>query len=423
MNNLIRKIKAILADKGLLNRILFIVFALFLFRALANVPIPGVDVTQLKEFLSGNQILGLLNIFSGGGLSNLSIVMIGVSPYITSAIILQILTVMIPRLKAMYSEEGELGRKKFAQVSRLLSIPLAIIQGFGLLAILQSQGIIEFATFFDKFTSLIVIVAGSVLIMWIGELISEYGIGNGVSILILAGIVASLPGSVSQLIFSFTPAQLPLYLGFIIIAIIVIAAVVYISEAERPIPITYAKQVRGGKMYGGVNSYLPLKINQAGVMPIIFALSILLFPQVIANFLAGLDGAVFQSIAKVLTFFMQTTWLYGIFYFILVFVFTYFYTAITFDPTALSQNLQKNGAFIPGIRPGNSTREYVTKILNRTTLFGALFLGIIAVLPIVMQGVTGISTLTLGGTALLIVVVVIIDIAKRVDAQVTMREY
>jgi len=417
------KIKIIFQDKSLRKRLGFILLALAIFRVFAAIPIPGIDASQLQDFLANNQFLGILNIFSGGGLSNLSVVMLGVGPYITAAIIMQLLTIMIPRLKALYHEEGELGRKKFTQYSRLLTVPLAIVQGFGLLTLLTRQGIITDISSFEFFTSIVIVTAGSVLLMWIGELISEYGIGNGVSLLIFAGIIAALPGQISQLVFTFDPAQIPVYLAFLAVAIVIVAGVVLVTEAERPIPVTYAKQVRGMKMYGGVSTYLPLRVNQAGVMPIIFALSILLFPDMIGAVLSGVDNSVVQSIAGVLTRFSQTTWLFAIFYFLLVFVFTYFYTAITFDPESLSKNLQKSGAFIPGIRPGQSTAVYISKILNRITLMGALFLGFIAVLPVLMQTFTGIQTLAIGGTALLIAVSVVLDLVKKVEAQISMREY
>lgn len=252
---------------------------------------------------------------------------------------------------------------------------------------------------------------------------SEFGIGNGVSLLIFAGIVAVLPSNVMQLIFTFDVSQVPIYLGFVFSGLLIVAGVVLVTEAERPIPVTYAKQVRGMKMYGGGSTYLPLRVNQAGVIPIIFALSILLFPQMLGALLARFDGVIVAKVSQILISFSQTSWIYAIFYFILVFVFTYFYTAVTFDPESLSVNLQKSGAFIPGIRPGVSTSEYISKVLSRITLLGATFLGFIAVLPLIMQAVTGIATLALGGTAILIVVAVVLDLIKKIDAQISMREY
>jgi preprotein translocase subunit SecY len=423
MENIFNKIKIVWEDKNLRNRILFVLGALVLFRLLAAIPIPGIDATKLSQFLSNNQFFGILNIFSGGGLSNLSIIMLGVGPYITSSIIMQLLTIMVPRLKALYQEEGDLGKQKFTQYSRILTVPLALLQGFGLIVLLQKQGILESLGLFSMIGNLLVIAAGSLLLMWIGELITEYGISNGVSILIFAGIVSALPTHISQLLFTFDVSQIPLYIALAVGSILVIAGVVFITEAERPIPVTYAKRVRGMKVYGGVSTYIPLRLNQAGVIPIIFALSILLFPQMLGNFLINSSNTIVAKIAAGLVAFSANTWLYSSAYFVLVLLFTYFYTAVTFDPKSMSENLQKNGAFIPGIRPGQPTEEYVSRILNRITLVGAMFLGLIAVLPLIVKNVTGIQSIAIGGTALLIVVSVVIDIIKKIDAQISMREY
>ncbi|HTE48757.1 MAG TPA: preprotein translocase subunit SecY [Candidatus Paceibacterota bacterium] len=423
MQNFLNKIKLIWTDITLRKRVLFVLFALIVFRLLAAIPIPGIDTLELNRFLANNQFFGILNIFSGGGLTNLSIIMLGVGPYITSSIIMQLLTIMVPALKRIYHEEGEAGRKRFTQYSRLLTVPLAAIQGFALLAILENQSILVNLSAFARITNLIIVIAGSILLMWIGELVSEFGIGNGVSLIIFAGIVARLPSRVSELIFTFNVSQIPLYLVFAVVAVVVIAGIVLVTEAERPIPVTYAKRVRGMKMYGGGSTYLPLRVNQAGVIPIIFALSILLFPQMIGTFLARFTSPIIMKISSALISFTQTSLLYAVLYFILVFVFTYFYTAVTFDPEALSTNLQKNGAFIPGIRPGASTSEYISKVLIRITLLGAVFLGFIAILPLIMQHLTGITTLALGGTSILIVVSVVLDLIKKVDAQISMREY
>lgn len=423
MESLFQKLSVILHDASLRRRIFYIFFILLLFRVGANIPVPGVDIIRLQEFFANNQFLGLLNVFSGGGLSNLSIVMLGLGPYITGSIIMQLITIMSPKLKAMYHEEGELGKKKFNQYSRLLTVPLALLQGFGLLTLLERQGILTYTNLFDKSLDIVVVVTGAVLLMWLGELLTEYGIGNGVSLLIFAGIVSGLPSTIGQLAFTFDVSQIPMYLGFIAVSIMIIAGVVFITESERPIPVTYAKRIRGNKVYGGVSTYLPLRVNQAGVIPIIFALSILLFPQMIANFLANVSNPIVQTISSVVLLVLQNPWIYASLYFILVFLFTYFYTAITFDPDTMATNLQKNGAFIPGVRPGHMTSEYVGNILNRITFVGALFLGIIAVLPLAMQGLTGVSSFAIGGTALLIVVSVVLDLVKKIDAQIAMREY
>lgn len=423
MDNFLRKMNMMFTDKTLRNRVLFVLGVLVVFRFLSAIPIPGVDMIRLQNFIANNQFVGVLNIFAGGGLSTLSIIMLGVGPYITSSIIMQLLTIMSPRLKAMYQEDGEIGRKKFTQLSRMLTIPLAIIQGVALLVLLQRQEIITDVSFFNMFTNVSVVVAGSMLIMWIGELSSEFGIGNGVSLIIFAGIVASIPKEISQFFFTFDVANIPLYALFLAVGILIVAGVVIVTEAERPVPVTYAKQVRGDHVSGGTQTYLPIRINQAGVIPIIFALSILLFPQLVGNVLAGMDNPTLVSISRGLLWFVENTWLYSLFYFIFVFLFTYFYTAVTFDPEQISTNLQKNGAFIPGIRPGLATREYISRILNRTTTMGAVFLGIIAVLPLIIRALTGVSAFAIGGTALLIVVSVVLDIIKKTEAQLSMREY
>ena len=423
MQNFWSKIKFIWTDVSLRKKVLFVFFAFILFRLLSAIPIPGVDTLELSRFLTNNQFFGILNIFSGGGLSNLSIIMLGVGPYITSSIIMQLLTIMVPSLKRIYQEEGEAGRKKFTQYSRLLTIPLAAIQGFALLAILENQNILTNLTTLDRVTNLIIVIAGSMLLTWIGELMSEFGIGNGVSLIIFAGIIAQLPTEISQLVFTFDVSQIPLFLLFVVAGALIIAGVVIVTEGERPIPVTYAKRVRGMKMYGGGSTYLPLRVNQAGVIPIIFALSILLFPQMIGNFLANSSSSILLTISRIFIAFSQNNILYSVLYFILVFLFTYFYTAVTFDPESVSTNLQKNGAFIPGIRPGPSTTTYISKVLSRITLFGAVFLGVIAVLPLVIRSITGITAIALGGTALLIVVSVLLDLIKKIDAQISMREY
>lgn len=423
MSKFFSKLGLVFKDATLRKRIIFVFIALAIFRLLAVIPIPGVDAFQLEQFFGDNQFLGLLNIFSGGGLSNLSIVMLGVAPYITSSIIMQLLTIMSPKLKAIYQEEGEAGRKKFSQYSRLITIPLAFMQGFAFLTLLTRQGIVPDLGTLGMVTNILVIAAGSILLMWIGELITEFGIGNGVSLIIFAGIVAGLPATISQLIFTFDVSQIPLYIGFIVAGLLITAGVVVVTEAERPIPITYAKRVRGMKQYGGISTYLPLRVNQAGVIPIIFALSILLFPQMILNFVANVNSQIIASISSFVLRILENGWIYGGLYFLLVFLFTYFYTAVTFDPDSIATNLQKSGAFVPGVRPGRTTSEYIGKILTRITLVGAIFLGLIAVIPLGMQAITGVTALAIGGTALLIAVSVVIDLVRKIEAQISMREY
>ncbi len=423
MQNIIHIFKLIVSDTVLRNRILFVLFILAMFRLLASIPIPAAAGLGLTDFLAGNDALGFLNLVTGGGLSAISIVMLGVGPYITASIIMQLSTIMSEKLKALYHEEGEAGKKKFTQYSRLLTLPLAFLQGYGLLVFLTRQGVIEGLFGFDMFINVVIVAAGSILLMWMGELISEFGIGNGVSLIIFGGIVAGMPSTLGQLIFTFDIAQIPVYLAFVAAAVAIVAGVVMVTEAERPVPVTYAKRIRGSKVYGGTSTYLPLRVNQAGVIPIIFALSILIFPQVIVGFLSGSANSIVADVSRLIERIITNQWFSSIFYFFLVFAFTYFYTAITFDPDAISKNLQQSGAFIPGVRPGASTSAHLSKIITRVTLVGALFLGAIAVMPLIMQSLTNIQSFAIGGTALLIAVSVVLDLVKKVQAQITMREY
>lgn len=423
MSKLSKKLKLIFGDESLRKRIFFVLGVLAVSRLFTVIPIPGINADRLQSLFAGSEFLNFLNIFSGGGLSNLSIVMLGVGPYITASIIMQLLTVMIPKLKALYQEEGEAGRRRFTQYSRWLTVPLAVIQGYAFIRLLQGQGILTPLALNVLMIDILVIVAGSILLMWLGELITEFGIGNGISLIIFAGIISQLPITASQIIFTFDPAQLPAYVAGLAVALLIILGVVIVTEAERPIPITYAKQIRGDRTYGGLSSYLPLRVNQAGVIPIIFALSILLFPQLIFQFLAKSNVVIIEKAASLALSLLSNVWFYTSTYFVLVFLFTYFYTAVTFDPDAIAVNLQKSGAFISGVRPGNATAEYISRILTRLTLVGALFLGAIAVLPLILRSLTGIQALAIGGTALLIVVSVVTDLIKKVDAQVSVREY
>lgn len=405
------------------NKIFFVLAMLLVFRFIAAIPVPGADVLRLKSFLAGNQFFGLLNIFSGGVLQNLSVVMLGVGPYITGSIIMQLLTMIFPALKEMYQEEGEAGRRLFNQYSRLLTIPLGLLQSYGLLVVLVRQQVLPPLDFFGYLTSMITVTAGTVFLMWLGELITEKNIGNGISLLIFAGIVSNLPTDLRQAILTFDASQIPAYLAFAAVSIIVIAGVVVITEGQRNIPVSYAKRIRGNRVFGGVQTHLPLRVNQAGVIPIIFAISIILFPGLIGNFLAAVPNEAMQSVSRFLIQLLNNQWLYGALYFFLVFLFTYFYTAVTFDPQAIATNIQKQGGFILGMRPGRPTAEFLQLILGRITLFGALFLGAIAILPLAVQAGFGISAITLGGTSLLIVVSVVLETMKQVQSQLVMYEY
>lgn len=419
-----QKVIQIFKIKDLRNRILF-VFAVFaIFRLMSNIPVPGVNSQNIKNFFDQFQLFGLLNVFSGGALDKLSIIMLGLGPYITATIILQLLTMIFPALEKMYKEEGEAGRQKFNQYGRLLTIPLALVQGFAMISLFARQNVITNLSPIVMVASLATITAGTIFLMWLGELISEKGIGNGVSLLIFAGIVADVPNNLRQTFVTFDNSQIFSYLLFFAMAILIIAGVIIVTEARRNIPVSYAKRVRGNKIYGGVSTYLPLNVNPAGVIPIIFALSILLFPGMIASFLAGASGPV-GNIANSVALFFQNQWIYGILYFILVVIFTYFYTAVTFDPKAIAENLQKMGGFIPGIRPGESTSSFLYYILNRVLLIGALFLGIIAVMPSIIGGVTGVKSFSflIGGTSLLILISVVLETMRQINAQLQMRDY
>ncbi len=420
---MIEKVIQLFRIKDLRNRIFFVLALLAVFRLLATIPVPGVDLIRLKSFFEGNQLFGLLNIFSGGALSNLSIVMLGVGPYITASIIMQLLTMLVPALKELYNEEGESGRQKFNQYTRYLTVPMAFFSGYGLLVLLKNQQIITTQNSLVFLSSVFTVVAGSMFLMWLGELITEKNVGNGISLLIFAGIIAQLPVSIKQMLVNYDPSQIPTFLAFILVSLVVIAGVVIVTEGERAIPVAYAKRVRGNRVYGGSMAQLPLRVNQAGVIPIIFALSILLFPQLIAQVLGGVNIAWLSGAARALEGFLRNQFIYGSSYFLLVILFTYFYTAVTFDPDQISQNLQKQGGFIPGIRPGNPTSDYIKHILNRVVLIGAIFLGVVAILPITVQYFTGITALTIGGTALLIVVSVVLESMKQINSQLTMREY
>lgn len=413
----------ILRVRELRNKIFFILALLVVYRLAANIPLPGVDVIALKRLFEENAFLGLLNIFSGGGLSNISIVLLGVAPYITASIIMQLLTTLVPSLERLYKEEGEQGRQKFNMWTRWLTLPLAALQSFSMLSLLRSQNILGEI---DPLTMTIIITcatAGTIFLMWLGELITEKGLGNGVSVIIFAGIVSSLPTSLSRFVSTWDPSQIFTYLVFFALAAVTVAGVIFINEGQRTIPVAYAKRVRGAQVYGGSATHLPLKVNQAGVIPIIFAVSIILIPTMIANFLAQSANVKIASMAVSVSTFLQDKWIYGGTYFVLVVLFTYFYTAVVFDPVKISENLQKQGGYIPGIRPGATTADYLYHIINRITLAGSLFLGVIAVLPFVVQGVTGIQAFSLGGVSILIVVSVVLETVKHIQSQLTMRSY
>ncbi len=424
---MIERFSQLWRSRDLRNTLIFVLAMLVVFRVLAHIPIPGVDPTGLQRVLSGNQLLGLLNLFSGGGLQNFSIVMLGVGPYITASIIMQLLTMIVPRLEAI-QKEGEQGQNRINQYTRVLTVPLAILQGYSTLIFLKRQGAAEILgslTTFQTVTAIAAVVGGTMLLMWIGEIVTEKKVGNGISLLIFAGIIAQLPSSVQQFIATYDSSQLFTVITYLAIGAITIAGVVFVTEGQRNIPVTYAKRLIGTQSVGGagVNTHLPLRVNQAGVIPIIFAVSIILVPPLIAQFFTTSAIPWVASTAVWVRDTFQNQTFYGAAYFILVVAFTYFYTAVVFQPKKIAENLQKQGGFIPGIRPGEPTASYLSFISNRIILGGALFLGVIAVLPTVMQQATSAQNLAIGGTSLLIVVSVVLESVKQVQAQLVMRDY
>ena len=409
--------------RSLRNNILFVMGVLVLFRLVAHIPVPGIDASELSSVIQGNQFFGLLNIFSGGTLDTFSIIALGVAPYITSSIIFQLLGMISPRLEELQKEEA--GRQKMTQWTRIATVPLAVIQAYGL-TVLLSQQLPSLAASFVGWQILLVILAmtaGTVFLMWLGELISERHIGNGISMLIFAGIIAGLPSFLQQTFLVFDRSDLITLVVFLLMVLVTIYAVVMTNEAQRNIPIQHARQIRGSRMLGSSTSHLPLRLLMAGVIPIIFAISIILLPTTVGQFLVNAQTVWIREVATLMLRFFNNQLVYGIFYFLLVFSFTYFYTAIIFKPENVSENLQKQGAFIPGIRPGPPTAEYLTWVMNRILLAGALFLSLIAILPLVVQQFTGSANLVIGGTSILIIVAVVIDSIKQVDAQLTMHSY
>jgi preprotein translocase subunit SecY len=420
---MLNKIKQIWKIKELRNNILFVLAMLVIFRFAAHIPVPGVNVSALQDYFSSNQILGLLNVFSGGSMQNFSIIMMGIGPYITSSIIFQLLGMIVPKLEEMQKEES--GRSKINMWTRWLTVPLAAMQAFGMITLLRrsSTQILGDVSVVELLSMIVIITAGTVFLMWIGELITEKNIGNGISLLIFAGIVAGLPQAVQQTILTFDASQIFTMVGFGIIALVTIVGVVIITEGQRNIPVQYARQVRGNRVYGGTSTHLPLRVNMAGVIPIIFAISVIIFPSMIAQFFVHAKTAWIAGAAEWVIMILQNQLVYGILYFLLVFAFTFFYTEVIFHPEQIAENLQKQGGFIPGIRPGKHTSEYLSKTTHKIILVGALFLGLIAILPLIMKYFTGMQSLAIGGTSLLIVVAVVIETVKQIESQLTMREY
>ncbi len=402
------------------KKIVITALILLVFRLIAHIPASGIDRENLQALFLGSPLLSLLDVFSGGTLANFSIMALGLNPYINASIIFQLLTYVIPSLEEL-SKEGEYGQEKINQYTRLLTVPLSALQAFGMYSLLKSQSIIAAVDPFTLLALVLTMTAGTVLAVWLGELISEYGLGNGVSVLIFAGIISRLPIALGQSVSVATQEDILKIIVFLVLSVIIVALVVFMNEATRQIPINYARQ---RKTVSPFSTYLPLRLNQAGVIPIIFAISLVLLPSLVSQFLSGLGDSQIVAIAQnIASYLNPQTFAYNLLYFLLVVGFTYFYTAVVFNPQKISENLQKNGGFIPGIRPGTQTANYLASVLNKITLVGAVFLGFIAILPSFFQSFVGIANLAIGGTGILIVVSVVLEITRTLEAQLVMRKY
>ncbi|OGK17933.1 preprotein translocase subunit SecY [Candidatus Roizmanbacteria bacterium RIFCSPLOWO2_12_FULL_40_12] len=423
MEKIKQKIQLFLKDPELKRKATFTLFIFFIFRVFAFLPVPTIDLTRLQNLFAQNQFLSLLDIFSGGTLINFSVMALGLNPFINASIIFQLLTIVVPRFEKL-AKEGEYGRFKINQYTRFLTVPLTLMQAIGIYFLLKSQQIIGFLSPIEFFSFIFTLVAGTFILIWFGELISEFGMGNGISLLIFAGIVGRIPITLTQTIKTINSELIFNAIIFLALAVFVIASVVFVNEAIRKIPVYYAKRIRGNRVYQGATNFLPLKLNQAGVIPIIFAVSFVLFPQLIGNFLVSSSNQATAQVARFLvTAFNPSGFFYNFFYFFLVVGFTFFYTIVVFNPQKIAEEIQKNGGFIPGIRPGTPTKSYLEKILYRITSVGAIFLGLIAISPAIVSKITGIENLLIGGTGILIVVSVILETFKTIEAQLVMRSY
>lgn len=405
------------------NKILFTAFIFVVFRFFAHIPVAGVNLAVLKSFFSHNQFLGLLDIFSGGTLANFSIMALGLNPYINASIILQLLTFVFPKLEEL-SKEGESGRQKINQYTRFLSVPLAILQSIGMYALLRSQSVIGLLAPINLVAFVVTMTAGTMLLVWLGELITEKGVGNGISVLIFAGIIGRLPVAFSQALSTTTAENTFNLIILFVMGLAIIGAIVLMNEATRQISVFYAKRVRGNKTTGGGSTYLPLRLNQAGVIPIIFAVSLVFLPSLLGNYFGAINNSALHRIGITLSsMFNPSGWFYNVLYFLLVVVFTYIYTAVVFNPKKIAEEIQKYGGFIPGVRPGTATASYLNYVMTRITLAGAVFLGLIAVLPTIARFITNIQNLLLGGTGILIVVSVVLETIRAIEAQLVTRSY
>ncbi|MBI2337990.1 preprotein translocase subunit SecY [Candidatus Daviesbacteria bacterium] len=424
MSNILSPIINAFKIADLRRKIIITTILVILFRISAHIPVSGVDLQGLQSLFASNQFLGLLDIFSGGTLANFSIISLGLNPYINASIIFQLLTMISPKLEAL-SKEGEMGRQMINQYTRYLTVPLAILQAIGMFVLLKNQGIITQANPIQITSIIVGMTAGTIFLMWLGELITEYGIGNGISLLIFAGIVSRLPVVLTQTVSVVDQTQVINILIFVVLSVLVVAGIVFINEGRRQITVQYARRFMGGRDLGaGAQTYLPLRVNQAGVIPIIFAVSLVLVPSFAGSYLAQLNQPQLAALGRILaTNFNPDSLVYNLIYFLLVVGFTFFYTAIIFNPTKVADEIKKYGGFIPGIRPGTQTAAFLNYIMVRITLAGAIFLGAIAVLPSIASQITGLKTLILGGTGLLIVVSVILDTAKQFESKLIERSY
>ena len=424
MDKILEPILKALKIAELRRKILITVAIVVIFRIVAHIPVSGIDLVGLQALFASNQFLGLLDIFSGGTLANFSVISLGLNPYINASIILQLLTMIVPSLEAL-SKEGEYGRQKINQYTRYLTVPLAALQAIGMFALLKNQGIIGSVTPIQVAAIAVGMTAGTIFLMWLGELITEYGIGNGISLLIFAGIVSRIPVVSTQTFSILDSAQLLNVALLIALGILVIGGVVFINEGRRQIPVQYARRFIGGRESGkGAQTYLPLRVNQAGVIPIIFAVSLVLIPSFAGSYLSQTTQPQLILIGRWLAAnFTPDGLTYNLVYFLLVVGFTFFYTAVIFNPTKIADEIKKYGGFIPGIRPGTQTASFLNYIMIRVTLTGAIFLGSIAILPSIASQITGIKTLVIGGTGLLIVVSVIMDTAKQFESKLIERSY
>jgi len=419
-NNIAQFFKKIFLSPRLRKKILVTALALIVFRIAAHIPAAGIDRDSLSALFSGSPLLSLLDVFSGGTLANFSIMALGLNPYINASIILQILGYVVPHLEEL-QKEGEYGQEKINQYTRFLTVPLAIMQSFGMYALLKSQSIIGNLAALDLIFLCLTMTAGTMLAVWLGDIITEYAFKSGISFLIFVGIISRLPITLGQTISTFRSEDTLKLVIFAIVALAVMAMIIFVNEAIRQIPISYAKAARGLKQ---AQSYLPLRLNQAGVIPIIFAVSLVLMPSMVSQFLATSNNQVLINITTAIQkFFSPASLSYNITYFLLVVGFTFFYTSVVFNPEKIAENLQKSGGFIPGIRPGVSTIKYLTFVLNRITVVGAVFLGLVAVLPSLVQGTIGISNLAIGGTGALIVISVVLEIIREIEGDLLMSKY